>query len=329
MSSLSPLGSFRWEEGATRQVARWGLAALLVASAHAAGAWGVMNWPRDAEPSDPTGAAVLIELAPLPVSPEAPPETEVGPQMAEAEPEPEKPIEPPVETPDPEPPPPPPLPEPVPPEPEPPPPEPEPEPPPPEPEPPRPVVEAPDISVPELPDVPNAAAILTPPPPPPPPPKEVKKEVKKVEKKEPPKPRRVERRREVERRDRRADRNSAPPASEAPRAQTAAAPSQGVTQAPSRAPATWKNLLNAHLKRHQRYARELQDRNQRGTAYVTFTIDRSGRVLSARLGRSSGSAMIDQEAVATLQRASPLPAPPPEIRGATLSLSIPIVYNLR
>lgn len=324
MSSHLSLGAFRWEEGTTRQVVRWGLAALLVTTAHAAGAWGVMNWPQDAGPTDPTGAAVLIELAPLPVSPEAPSETEVGPQMAEAEPEPQKPIEPPVETPEPEPP----LPEPTRPAPEPPLPEPEPEPAPPEPELPRPAVEAPDIDVPELPDVPNAAAVLTPPPPPPPP-KAVAKAVKKVEKKEPLKPRRVERRREVERKDKRAERNSAPPTSEAAPGHTAAAPSQGVTQAPSRAPATWKSLLYAHLKRHQRYPREALARNQGGTAYVAFTIDRSGRVLSARLARSSGSSMIDQEAVATLQRASPLPAPPPEVRGAMLSISVPLVFNLR
>ncbi|MBS7705819.1 energy transducer TonB [Chelatococcus asaccharovorans] len=327
MSAHLSSGSFRWEEGTTRQAARWGLAAVLVATAHVAGAWGVMQWPKDPGPSDPTGAAVLIELAPLPLSPEAPSETEAGPQMAEAEPEPERPIEPPVEAPETEPLPPPP--EPPPPAPEPVPSPPEMEPVPPEPAPPRPVVEAQDIHVPELPDVPNAAAVLTPPAPPPPPPKEIKKEVKKAEKKEPPKIRRVERRREVERRDKRADRTSAPPTHDAPRGQTAAAPSQGVTQAPSQAPATWKSLLSAHLKRHQRYPREALERNQRGTAYVAFTIDRAGRVLSARLARGSGSSMIDQEAVATLQRSSPVPAPPPEIRGATVSLSVPLVFNLR
>lgn len=317
MSAHPSSGSFRWEEGTTRQAARWGLAAVLVAIAHVAGAWGVMHWPQDPGPSDPTGAAVLIELAPLPVSPEAPAETEAGPQMAEAEPEPERPVEPPVETPEREPLPPPPEPEPT------------PSPPETEPAPPRPVAEAQDIDVPELPDVPNAAAVLTPPAPPPPPPKEVKRAVKTVEKKEPPKVRRVERRREVERKDKRADRTSAPPTHDAPRGQTAAAPSQGVTQAPSQAPATWKNLLSAHLKRHQRYPREALDRNQRGTAYVAFTIDRAGRVLSARLARGSGSSMIDQEAVATLQRSSPVPAPPLEIRGATVSLSVPLVFNLR
>nr|WP_249729770.1 energy transducer TonB [Chelatococcus sp. YT9] len=320
-----PLGASRWEEGAPRQVARWGLAALLVVTAHAAGAWSVMNWPQDPGPTDPTGAAVLIELAPLPVSPEAPPETEVGPLMVEAEPEPEKPIEPPVETPEPEPPLPP---EPAPPAPEPPPPEPEPEPLPPKPEPPRPMVEAPDVDVPELPDVPNAAAVLTPPAPPLPP-KEVKKEVKKIEKKEPPRVRRLERRREVERKDKRSDRNSAPPTSDAPRAQTAAAPSQGVTQAPSRASANWKGFVSAHLRRYSRFPGAAQARGQQGNPVVAFTIDRSGRVLSARVARSSGAALLDQEAVAIVRRASPVPAPPADIGGATIPLAIPIRFDIK
>jgi protein TonB len=48
---------------------------------------------------------------------------------------------------------------------------------------------------------------------------------------------------------------------------------------------------------------------------VAFTLDRSGKVVSSHLTKSSGSPVLDQEALAVLERASPLPAPPDELTG--------------
>lgn len=77
---------------------RWTVAGLVVAGLHVGGAWLVMNWPQAAEePGDPP-AAIMMELAPLAVAPEAPQrDVAPGPEMVEAEeqlkPEPEKPVE--------------------------------------------------------------------------------------------------------------------------------------------------------------------------------------------------------------------------------------------
>jgi periplasmic protein TonB len=60
---------------------------------------------------------------------------------------------------------------------------------------------------------------------------------------------------------------------------------------------------------------------------VAFTIDRSGRVLSARLIRSSGSAVLDQEAVSLARRASPVPPPPPNIGGGTIVVTVPVRFS--
>ncbi|WP_245257031.1 energy transducer TonB [Nitrobacter sp. Nb-311A] len=64
-----------------------------------------------------------------------------------------------------------------------------------------------------------------------------------------------------------------------------------------------------------------------GVATVAFTIDRSGRVLSARLVRSAGDGMLDAEAVSLPRRASPVPAPPPNIGGGSITLAVPIRFN--
>lgn len=79
-------------------------------------------------------------------------------------------------------------------------------------------------------------------------------------------------------------------------------------------PATWQSQLMAHLERRKRYPPGAQSRGERGIVYVRFTIDASGNVQSVTLSRSSGHAELDQEVLALVRRASPVPAPPPGVQ---------------
>lgn len=88
--------------------------------------------------------------------------------------------------------------------------------------------------------------------------------------------------------------------------------------------AAWKGLVAAHINRKKRYPAEARGS---GTVSVSFTIDRNGQVLSARLSGSSGTSAFDLEALALLRRASPLPAPPSGFGGETISLSIPLRFK--
>jgi len=56
-------------------------------------------------------------------------------------------------------------------------------------------------------------------------------------------------------------------------------------------------------------------------------IDRSGRVLSAHLIGASGDAALDQEAVALVQRASPVPPPPAGVGGPSITLTVPVRFS--
>lgn len=176
----------------------------------------------------------------------------------------------------------------------------------PEPEPPPPVEMPPpvmaEVTLPEP----------EPPPPldlkPPPPPRPVEK---KVEKK-PPQPK-----------------VSAPPAAPE-QSRVAAAPMPGASSdPPSASLPTWKGLLLRHLERHKRYPPEAQRARHEGMPYVLFTMSRDGRVLAARLVRSSGNAALDQEALDMLQRAQPLPPLPPDQPGESLEISVPVNFFLR
>ena len=84
----------------------------------------------------------------------------------------------------------------------------------------------------------------------------------------------------------------------------------------------WRSLLVAHLKRRKRAVSATA--GARAVAYVRFSIDGGGHVLSAALLRSSGVAEVDREAVALVQRASPLPSPPP---GAARTLTLPVGFT--
>lgn len=96
----------------------------------------------------------------------------------------------------------------------------------------------------------------------------------------------------------------------------------------STAPQDWKARLLAHLDSKKRYPPGAQRLRQEGVVHVRFTMDRAGRVLASRIERSSGRALLDREALAMLARAQPLPAPPPEIAGATIELTTPVEFFL-
>lgn len=114
---------------------------------------------------------------------------------------------------------------------------------------------------------------------------------------------------------------------QAPRA---AAPIQGATPEPqSAALPTWRGLLLRHLERHKRYPAEAQRQRQEGLVYVFTTLSRDGRVIAARLERPTGIASLDQEALAWLQRAQPLPPFPPDQPGESLDIVIPFHFSLK
>jgi protein TonB len=183
---------------------------------------------------------------------------------------------------------------------------------------PMPVVEPPPVELPPTPQV-EAEVVLPIPPPPPPPPRPQLK----------PKPRPVvERPVQPQPTPRVAD--------DTPRAMAPAPVQAAPAQASSRPPApvstvtpSWRSDLLARLQRAKRYPDQARSHGDQGVATTTFTMDRSGRVLSVGLVRSSGSTLLDEEAVALVRRAEPLPSLPDEMPGSTITLTVPISFALR
>ncbi|WP_296746549.1 energy transducer TonB [Mesorhizobium sp.] len=91
-------------------------------------------------------------------------------------------------------------------------------------------------------------------------------------------------------------------------------------------PSRWNSSLAAWIRRHTRYPSAARSRRAEGTPNVTFTVDASGKVVSARLARSSGDGDLDRAALSALQGAS-VPAPPAEL-GARVTRTAPFVFSL-
>jgi len=91
----------------------------------------------------------------------------------------------------------------------------------------------------------------------------------------------------------------------------------------------WQSQLAAHVERFKRYPPAARSRGDEGTAKVAFTIDHEGRLLNSRIVQSSGSASLDNETLAMLARAQPMPRPPDQLSDAELTFVVPVRFNIR
>lgn len=99
--------------------------------------------------------------------------------------------------------------------------------------------------------------------------------------------------------------------------------------APSNAEQTWEAKIMARLERYKRYPGSAQRRRETGIAYLHFKMDRKGRVLDARIDRSAGYSLLDDEVLDLVHRAAPLPAPPEQVPGDPLELVVPVEFFLK
>lgn len=82
------------------------------------------------------------------------------------------------------------------------------------------------------------------------------------------------------------------------------------------------------LNQHKDYPATLKKQKQQGVVVLTFSIDKNGEVLTAKVAKSSGYPSLDQAALNMLAQANPVPPIPDFMKRDRMSLSIPIEYSL-
>jgi len=88
--------------------------------------------------------------------------------------------------------------------------------------------------------------------------------------------------------------------------------------------AKWQQSLVAHLARFKSYPHEAA---AEGVVSLAFTIDRKGNLVSSRIEKTSGSDVLDAEALAMVKRAAPFPMPPAGIADADLTFVVPFRFT--
>lgn len=112
-------------------------------------------------------------------------------------------------------------------------------------------------------------------------------------------------------------------------APVAAQLNSGSSTAATAAKASWQHQLRQHLEQYKQYPRHARRLRQHGAPVLRFSIDRQGNILTAEVLQSSGSQWLDQAALAMLQRAQPVPAPPEHLTQAELTLTVPVLFELQ
>lgn len=100
---------------------------------------------------------------------------------------------------------------------------------------------------------------------------------------------------------------------------------QGTGQSRYRSRVTWQKELLAHLDKFKHYPGDRT--GQSAEISISITLDREGRVISANIAKSSGDSVFDRAALAMIEKASPVPAPPPLIADEGLNFSLPVIFQ--
>jgi protein TonB len=86
--------------------------------------------------------------------------------------------------------------------------------------------------------------------------------------------------------------------------------------------------LLSQLNRFKQYPRAARQAHIEGVVMLHFVMDADGKVLSAEIAKSSGRPLLDEEALALIRRAQPLPALPADFPTKTLDAVVPIEFSL-
>ena len=120
-----------------------------------------------------------------------------------------------------------------------------------------------------------------------------------------------------------------PPAAPPPQTAGGARGVSNTSGAAARAAAsTYARQIAALLAASKRYPPSLISQRVRGRGQVTFTLNRSGSVVSASVTSSAGHPLLDSELQAMVRRAN-FPPMPADMPGASKRFTIPVSFSVR
>ena len=93
--------------------------------------------------------------------------------------------------------------------------------------------------------------------------------------------------------------------------------------------AAWGAQIQQRLQRALVYPRQAEMRRINGVATVALTISSDGRVQARQLVGSSGSPILDEAALSTVDRARGIPSAPAELGTGSFTFRLPVRFDGR
>jgi len=90
----------------------------------------------------------------------------------------------------------------------------------------------------------------------------------------------------------------------------------------------YQDMVKERIQEARRYPEWARRQKLEGVAELAFTVLSRGACLDVALTSSSGSSILDEEAVQTISRAGPFPRFPQELRRTSLRMRVTIVFLL-
>lgn len=90
----------------------------------------------------------------------------------------------------------------------------------------------------------------------------------------------------------------------------------------------YQDMVKQRIEAARKYPLWAKKQGIEGVTHLYFTVLSGGAGQDIRIIRSSGSGILDEEAVATVKRASPFPSIPKEISRSSVNMEVAIVFAL-
>ncbi len=87
----------------------------------------------------------------------------------------------------------------------------------------------------------------------------------------------------------------------------------------------WKRRISLQLASQKRFPPAAK--GQSGIAKLSFTIDRSGNLISGKVSESTGFPLLDAAAIEMLHRAQPFPSAPAELSDDSFTFTVPVNFT--
>ncbi|KIN72630.1 TonB family protein [Sulfitobacter guttiformis] len=112
-------------------------------------------------------------------------------------------------------------------------------------------------------------------------------------------------------------------------AETTKAASEGLTAEQTEEIRDWQKSIVLLISGAKTYPAKARSNRIEGLVQIRFTLDRYGALIATEVARSSGSTLLDEAAVTTVEQLAKMPAPPNYLTGDEFTLMIPLRYSFR